>query len=98
MAQFLRTATISTEHLALKSLYVFDLRVYDQDMPILTGTVRFDDGWDRRLWIDPDGLFEIEGDFEKTGDYWGTIEVPADSLEPVSGGFRVVYQPSARTR
>ncbi len=57
----------------------------------MTATVRFDDGWSGRLWlwIDPDGLFEVERDFEKPGDYQGTIEVRADPLEPVSKTFQI---------
>ncbi len=98
MAQFLRTSTIPDGHIGLKSLYVFDLRVYDRDVPIVTGTVRFNDGWSRRLWIDPDGLFEVERDFEKPGEYQGTIEVQADPLEPVSRRFHIVYRPSALVR
>jgi hypothetical protein len=81
--------------MGLKSLHVFDLRVYDRDVPILTGTVRFDDGWRQRLRIDPDGLFRVERDFEKPGDYRGTIEVRANPLEAVSRAFHVNYRPAA---
>jgi hypothetical protein len=35
MAQFLRTSTIPDGHIGLKSLYVFDLSVYDRDVPII---------------------------------------------------------------
>ena len=94
MAQFLRTLTIPDGHIGLKSLYVFDLRVYDRDVPIMTATVRFNDGWSRQLWIDPDGLIEVERDFEKPGDYLGTIEVRADPLEPVSKTFRIRVEPA----
>jgi hypothetical protein len=89
MAQFLRTSTIPDGHIGLKSLYVFDLRVYDRDVPVMTGAVRFNDGWSQRLWIDPDGLFEVERDFQRAGKYRGTIEVRADPLEPLSKTFQI---------
>ena len=96
MAQFLRTSTIPDGHIGFKSLYVFDLRVYDRDVPVTTGNVRFNDGCRQRLWIDPDGLFEVERDFERAGQYRGTIEIRPDPLEPVSKTFQIRAEQAPR--
>src|SRR5262249_31128576 len=50
MAQFLRTSILPDGHLESKSSHVFELRVFDREVPILTGSVRFSDGWSPPLW------------------------------------------------
>jgi hypothetical protein len=91
-AQFLRTSTMPDGHLDMMSPYVFELRAYDQVVPILTGTVEFNDGRSR-LWIDSDGVFWLDRVFDKLGAYEGRIEVSAGSLPPVSRILKITCVP-----
>ncbi len=93
LAQFLRTATQPDGHFRMRSPHVFELRVYDVEVPILTGTVEFDDGWDKALRF-YDGVFWVDRTFDKPGEYWATITVRAGSLKPVAKVIRIVSPPS----
>jgi hypothetical protein len=93
MAQFLRTSTLPVGHLTTKSPYVFELVAHEQDVPILTGKVRFDDGEVYSLRIETDGIFWLDRVLDKPVEYRGTIEVRAGSLEPVSKILRISTMP-----
>jgi hypothetical protein len=94
MAQFLRTSTLPDGHIDKKSPYVFELRAYDREVPILTGTVQFSDTCNSRLWIASDGVFWLDRVFDKPGEYWGTIEVRASPLAAVSKTLHIACTPA----
>jgi serine/threonine protein kinase len=88
-AQFLRTSTLADGHLELKSPYVFEMRVYDHEVPIVTGTVRFNDGNSWGLWPKEDGSFTVERRFLKVGRYEGEITFGASRIRRASKNFDV---------
>jgi serine/threonine protein kinase len=92
-AQFLRTSTLPDGHVNTKSPYVFELRAYNREVPILTGRVELNDGWSMPLWFDSDGVFSLDRVFDKPGDYRGTITVQAPPLEPVSKPLHIFCVP-----
>jgi hypothetical protein len=94
LAQFLRTSTLPDGHINLKSPYVFEPRAYEREVPIVTGSVWFNDGWSRRLWIDTDGIFWLDRVFHQPGDYLCRIEVSANPLERVSKTLRISCTPA----
>ena len=84
MAQYLRTSTMPDGHVDLKSPHVFELRAFDRDVPIVTASIEWEDGWQGRLWVGPDGEFSVDRDFDKPGHHAITLTACAGSLEPVS--------------
>jgi hypothetical protein len=87
LAQFLRTSTLPDGHANLKTPYVFELKAYDREVPIVTGTARFSDGWLHPLWISEDGTYELERRFFSPGKCVGTISVRAGRIAPISKSF-----------
>jgi hypothetical protein len=87
LAQFLRTSTLPDGHLKMRTPHVFELRAYDGDVPIFTATLRFNDGWSRRLWIRDDGSFEVNRKFPAPGRYTGTITVTGARVPSLSRMF-----------
>ena len=87
MAQFLRTSTLSDGRLELKTPHVFELRTYDRAIPIVTATLRFNDGWSRQLWIRDDGTFELVRKFGEPGRHTGTITATAAKIPSLSRTF-----------
>ena len=89
MAQFLRTSTLADGHLEVKSPYVFGMRTYDREVPIVTGTVRFDDGNSWSLWPKEDGSFTVEHFFSKVGRSQGEITFETSRIKKTSKLFDV---------
>jgi serine/threonine protein kinase len=89
MAQYMRTSTSPDGHVDLKNRRVFELRASDRDYPIVTASVRWNDGSQSRLWVRPDGEFDVDRTFEKPGHYFCTVTACAGKLEPVSETFDV---------
>jgi hypothetical protein len=87
MAQFLRTSLLPDGHLDTKKPYVFKLRAFDRELPILTGTAVFSDGTVNRLWVDRDGEFLVERCFAAPGTYGCRITIGASGLATVSKSF-----------
>jgi hypothetical protein len=87
-AQFLRTSTLADGHLNVKSPYVFELRAYDREVPIVTGTVRFD-GTSWALWPREDGSFTVERSFANVGSYEGEITFRTAKIETAPKVFQV---------
>jgi hypothetical protein len=98
LAELLRTSILPDGHINRNSPYVFALRASDREVPIVTRTVRFNDGWSSGLWIDRDGIFSLDRVFDQPGDSWGTIEVSANSLEPVSKTLHISCTPARLAR
>jgi hypothetical protein len=88
MAQFLRTS-FREDGMAYKKPYVFHLRAYDREVPILTAEATFSDGGSQSLWIENDGMFPIQRDFSKAGLYTITITVHAGALPPASKSYQI---------
>ncbi len=88
-AQFLRSSTLADGHLEVKSPYVFEMCAYDREVPIATGTVRFNDGEFWGLWPEQDGSFTVERLFPKVGRYQGEITFGASGVAKVSKAFEV---------
>jgi len=102
MAQFLRTSTAPDGHRDCKSPYVFELRAFDREVPILTASLACSDGGSRRLWVGLDGEFSVDHVFDKPGQNTCTITARAGKLEASksfdlwinSRGWRPVIDPN----
>jgi len=104
MAQFLRTSTAPDGHLDIKSPYVFELRAFDRELPIVTASFECSDGASRRLWVSLDGEFSVDHVFDKAGHNTCTITARAGRREASksfdlwinSRGWRPVIDPNPR--
>lgn len=74
-------------HVDIKKPYVFELRAFDRDVPIVTASIECSDGWHGRLWVDLDGEFSLDHVFGKPGRYVFTVVASAGKLEPVTETF-----------
>ena len=88
-AQFLRTSILADGHLEVKSPYVFEMRAYDREVPIVTGTVRFSDGQSWTLWPREDGSFTVQRSFSMVGRYQGEILFSGSKIRRNSKNFDV---------
>jgi serine/threonine protein kinase len=88
-AQFLRTSTLADGHLEVKSPYVFEMRAYDREVPIVSGTVRFSDRQSWALWPKEDGSFTVERSFSTVGRYQGEILFSVSKISKSSKIFDV---------
>jgi serine/threonine protein kinase len=89
MAQFLRTSTRADGHIKNKGHYVFELRAFDRDYPIVTASMVCTDGRVGRLWVDQNGEFALDHFFDKPGHHVFSVTAFVGQIDQVSESFDV---------